>query len=253
MRIKCYETTKKNVKQYRITFMQDDKSSVDTYNFSGEDIISELHELEKEKSELFKQIIKANIYTKFDVFEYLKLFPNLELISVSGSTVLDLSGLSTLKKLTKVYIDRFSKPTNLIGINAIPNLKELWIGTFTFNGPVIIKSFDEIIKCSQLEKLGLSYSKFAEQELKRIVGLKKLKELIIHQKIETKTLAFLAVKLPQVVSSELKAWQHVQNRIDGKNIKINGKRKPYLREKEDAKKIRKYEIEFDKLKMEYAL
>lgn len=253
MKVNCFETTKNKVKQYRFTFTPEGKPPLDTFNLSGDDIITELKILKKEKPELFNETLKAIVYTKFDAFEYLNIFPNLEMVSISGSTVLQLTSLSNLKQLKQLYIDRFSKPTNLSGINRIPNLKELWIGTFTFNGPIIIKSFDELIKCSQLEKLGLSYSKFSEEELKRIIELKKLKEFNVHQKIETRTLAYLAAKLPRVNSPEFQAWQEVQYPIDGKNIKINGRRKPYLREKEDAEKIRKYTKEFDKLKTENAL
>lgn len=146
----------------------------------------------------------------------------MSLISISGSTVLEFPNLKKLKNLNQIHIDRFSKPTFLKNISTAPNLKELQIGTFTFNGPILLESFDEIIKCTKLEKLYLSYSKFSEAELKRIIEMKSLREFGVHQKIETDTLAYLSTKLTNVKSNELKAWQLVPKNWGDKNIKING-------------------------------
>lgn len=247
--VSILESTKKNNPQLSLGFKSKDIVKINVI-LEGADIDNQIELLKKSNVELFNQTKRAIIYNKGSAWNYIHQFSSLESLHISGSAILEFPNLNNLKNLRQIYIDSFSKPMRLVNLSTAKNLKELSIGTWTFNGPVILDSFDEIMKCNKLERLVLSYSIFEETELKKIINLKSLKELVIHQKIETSTLAYLAAKLPNIKSKELTPWQDVPN-SDNK-IKINGKRKPYLDKEKDKLKIHKYEEEFENLKALYA-
>ena len=248
-KIEIYESTKKKIPFVNFAITISGKL-VFKEEIKGKDYIKKLNVLRNSHQSTFDQVSQAIIYNRHSTLDYLPIFKNITFLYLSGSTVLKFPKLISFKKLDQIHIDNFSKPTSLINLRTSKNLRELWIGSFTFNGPVMIESFDEIVNCKKLEKLVLSNSKFQEEELKKIIKMKSLKELIIHQKIETSTLAFLAAKLPKLKSNELKAWQKVPENPN--QIKINGKRKPYLDIEKDKLKIGKYELEFEKLIESYA-
>ena len=250
LEVEIVESTSKSIPLLSLSFRT---GGVVKFNavLEGADSDRQTELLKKSKGEILTRTRRAIIQIKRNPWNYIRHFSNLESIHVSGATILEFPDLSILKKLRQVYIDRFTKPTLLRNLSTAKNLTELSVGTFSFNGPVIIDSFEEIVNCKKLEKLVLSYSMFKEIDLKRIVELKSLKELAIHQKVETSTLAYLAAKRPRLRSNELKAWQTVPNRTD--QVKINGKRKPFLDLKKDRLRIEKYEQEFEKFKEMHAL
>ena len=225
------------------------KEVVQHLKFEGDRIIEELASFCKQNKSLINETNKVTIYAKNLPFEYVQIFKNINTLHISTAYPLKFPDLKNLNTLSSVHINQLNKPTDLKNLSTIKNLKELYIGDFTFNAPIRIDNFDEIIQCKKLEKIFLSNAKFDEAELKRITALKSLKDFTVNQRIETDTLAYLAAKLPYVRSNELKAWQSCTTSWG--DVKINGKRKPYLFKDKDQEKIKKYEAQFEALKNKY--
>jgi len=244
------ESIGKKKKGLSLTFKAEGKV-LDYYKFEGVNASQDFGSyLELNQNEIEK-VKSLNLSIRYQPFEYIIKFTQLETLHIQGAQILSFPKLKSLTGLNSIYINQFAKPTELKNLSTAPKLEELHIGNFTFNGPIQIENFDEIIKSEKLKTLMLSYCKFDEEELKRIVNLKQLSEFGVSQKVTTETLAFLSVKLKKVKSNELKAWQECKTPWG--NIKINGKRKPYLDKEKDMDKIKKYEKKFDELRMKYAL
>lgn len=250
MKVTIQEYTERKTKCLKISFNLTEEDAT-MHNFRDPELLEKLGSFGNTHRILFQNVKTVVYYTRFNLPHLFTLFPNMRSLHISGSSVLQFPDLSNLKRLKSVFIDNYRKPTKLNNIWTADYLEELNIGTFTFSGPISIPSFDEIVKCSKLKKLILSYSKFPEDELKKIIKLQELKEFGIHQKIETETLAFLSAKMNKVNSNELRAWQKIPANHKDENVKINGKRKPYLNLKRDYKRIIKYEENFELLKKKY--
>ena len=108
------------------------------------------------------------------------------------------------------------------------------------------------LKQNNFEYLLLIFTKILDDDITPLFKLTKLKQLrLTEETYNTETYAALAAKLPNVQCECFKGYIVEDNPIDGKDIRIVGKRKPTLNKIKDRDKIEKYLKEFEILKNKY--
>lgn len=183
---------------------------------------------------------------------YLNNFKSLEVLNIRGGRIsLSFPNMLDLKCLRTIYINDQSQSSEFIGIDSAPNLKNLYIGDFTFGKSISIIHFDNIVKIKNLTSLILSNIQIEFKELRKLKLSSSLIELTLNQKFEFEEFAELSVLLPNVQSNELRPWQYCKSNKG--DVKVNGKRKPFLDSQLDSEKILRYENEFIELKGKYAI
>ena len=231
--------------------LSEEDSIVFSERFEGNNCLSNFKDCLANQSQKLELVTKISCYRTNHDLNYLQHFPNIELLDVrGGKSQLIFPNLKHYKSLTQIHINEQGKPTNLENINTAKQLKRILIGDFTFGKPVEISDFHNLLLCPNVKSLFFSNAKYPENQLSTLTQMKTLKLLTLNQKHEFRKLAELSVILSNLECQELKAWQTCQS-LNG-DIKINGKRKPYLNSKTDKERIRKYEIEFENLKKMYA-
>jgi hypothetical protein len=186
-------------------------------------------------------------YRNTDKIDYINKFFNINTLDIRGGRKeLIFPNLTKNECIKRIFINDQLKPTKLLNISTAKKLEEIFIGDFTFGKPVEIVDFNEILSCSNLKNLNLSNAKFEVEDLKKLKDLKSLAHLSINQKFDVKDLAKLSKILTNVECNELRAWQSCETPFG--DVKINGKRMPYLNSLTDKERIKMYEIEFERLK-----
>jgi len=235
-----------------ITFtLRKGKSLVLAERFEGDGCDNSLIDFLESEKEILSQVKHISCYRTNKDLEHLKYFPSIECLNVrGGKSELRFPSLDGHIFLEQIHINDQAKETKLFNIDTAIALQRIFIGDFTFGKPVTLSNFDCILLCPKLESLYFSNAKFEEHELSKLTQLKTLTRLTLNQKYEVQKLAELSVLLPNIECEELKPWQKCES--SNGDIKINGKRRPYLNSKADQKRIRKYEIEFERLQKIYA-
>ncbi len=243
------EIVGKTRKDLYIDFRLDKNSSdpIEYAKFSGESVWKDFEEYYKNNVDRFQDTIGLNIYAQFNDLAYLAKFPNVKKLWIQGSRIpLGFPDMHNLLNLEEIHINGQGKPSSYEKLNTALNLRNLYIGDWSISTQVKVASFNVILKCKSLTKLYLSHFKIVEGSVRELASLTSLQELTLPQNISVEDLAYLSVKMPSVSSEELKAYQEC-NSTQG-NVKVNGKRMPYLDKERDKQKIQKYEADFEKLK-----
>jgi hypothetical protein len=247
------EIVGKTRKDLTIDFREDSKSIKPTEyaKFSGESVWNDFEEYYQKNVDRFRDTIQLSIYAQFNDIAYLAKFPNVKKVWIQGSRIpLGFPDMQNMVNLEEIHINGQSKPSSYEKLNTALNLRNLYIGDWSLPTPVKVASFEVILKCKSLTKLYLSHFQIVEGSVRELVSLTSLQELTLPQNISVEDLAYLSVKMPSVSSKELKAYQECDS-TQG-NVKVNGKRMPYLDKEKDKKKIQKYEADFEKLKKLFA-
>jgi hypothetical protein len=247
------EIVGKTRKDLYIDFREDNNSSerLEHAMFKGESVWKDFEEYYKNNVDRFQDTIGLNIYAQFNDLAYLAKFPNVKKLWIQGSRIpLGFPDMHDLLNLEEIHVNGVGKPSSYKNLNTALNLKNLYIGDWSIPTQVKVASFDVILKCKSLTKLYLSHFKIVEGSVRELASLTTLQELTLPQNISVEDLAYLSVKMPSVSSEELKAYQECNSSLG--NVKVNGKRMPYLDKDKDKQKIQKYEADFEKLKKVFA-
>ncbi|CRK84579.1 leucine-rich repeat domain-containing protein [Neobacillus massiliamazoniensis] len=162
----------------------------------------------------------------------------------------DLSALERLENVEKLYLCWNPKATKLWDMSKNPNLKYLSIEDFkrlnqidpiescsyleelNLSGGIwntlIINTLSPIKNLQSLKILGLSNIKLKDESLEPISYLKNLLELELSNQFPTEEFARLSVVLPQTKCEYFQPFVKLNDPIDGKDIMVIGKRKPFL-------------------------
>ncbi|MED4227126.1 leucine-rich repeat domain-containing protein [Neobacillus cucumis] len=188
----------------------------------------------------------------------------------------DLSTLERLKDVAKVYLCWNPKAIKLWDMSKNPNLKYLSIEDFKRLNQIdpigLCYSLDElnlagglwttlnidtlepIKQLQNLKILGLSNLKLKDETLEPISHLKGLLELSLSNQFPTEDFAMLSVKLPQTKCEYFHPYVKLEDDpIDGKDIMVIGKRKPFLNSTKDIEKLQKYEKQFKVFQKKYQI
>jgi len=187
----------------------------------------------------------------------------------------DLSAIERLKNVEKLYLCWNPKATKLWEMSKNPNLKYLSIEDFKR-----LNQIDPIECCRYLEELnlsggiwntsnidtlapikrlqclkilGLSNIKLKDESLEPISHLRNLLKLELSNQFPTEEFARLSVMLPQTECEYFQPSVKLDDPIDGKDIMVIGKRKPFLNSSKDIEKLQKYEEQFKLFQKKYEI
>lgn len=251
MEIEINENITKSNPWITIRFSSNIKTQM-VNKFEGVNCFSELENFLTQESKIIKDCTSLKFFRRSQDLSILSYFKSLEILSIrGGKTELQFGRINHLTNLKKIHINEQSKPTNLKGIEKCKSIEHLYIGDFTFGKPVKLATTEYLAKNKSLKELFFSNTEIEFNELKKLKSMKNLKHLTLNQKYEFEEFAELSVLLPNVKSNEFKPWQNYLS--EKGDIKINGKRKPILDSNKHKSKIEKYEKEFTKLQMKYAI
>jgi len=176
----------------------------------------------------------------------------LEGLSIEWNTKCEnLWSLNKNKNLTFLEVIDFSKVNDITNISQAKKLESLSIGG-GINKAMKIKSLIPIVTLQGLSDLRLKNLKIEDNSLRPIAELKELKKLSISNQFETKEYAYLSAKMPNTKCKLFQAFTNCS--ITGSNNElvwdtmITGKRKPFLLSTKDKERIKRYTIEFEKIK-----
>ena len=251
MKAKIGEYIENRTKFIRITFEGAGESQKDQFSekFKLDDFETKLAEFFKSEKSSCDSTKELDVYIRFGNYSLINKFEKISKLLIMGAAELKLPSLVKLKNLREIHINQLSKPTRLENINTLMNLEELAIGDFSLVKPIELINLDELVKMKGLKKLILGNVKFLDKDVKKIERMNGLEELRLPQNLEVEELAYLSAKMPRTKSKELQPYQMcITQRGD---IKINGKRKPYLDRVRDKVRVEKYVKEFERIKQKY--
>lgn len=199
---------------------------------------------------------------------------NPEELMIEGIRAADLSGLEALNRLhilhlnwntkaTKLWnfscnknlvaltIEDFPKLHDISEVSAAATLKNLALKGSPANQPLKIDTLKPLVSLSNLKYLQLSNIRVEKDSIRPLASLKQLNYLSIANTFPTEDFAFLSVALSGVKCNGFSPYQKLSSAVDGKNLMITGKYKPFLNSNNDGKKIARYEREFEQFQRKY--
>lgn len=113
------------------------------------------------------------------------------------------------------------------------------------------ESLDPVGQLQKLEELMLTNLRIDTGGLRPIAKCSRLKHLTVSNQFPTADYAYLSARLPEVDCDMLTPWVRLGQALEGKDIMVVGRRKPFLSSVEDRDRIEKYERQFEKLRTEF--
>jgi Leucine-rich repeat (LRR) protein len=158
--------------------------------------------------------------------------------------------MSKNPKLKLLSIEDFKRLNQIDPIETCRSLEELHLtgGIWT---NLNIDTLGPIKHLQNLKILGLSTIKLKDESLEPISHIKGLLDLKLSNQFPTEEFARLSVTLPQTKCDYFQPYVKLDDPIDGKDIMVIGKRKPFLNSSTDIKKLQKYEEKFRELQEIY--
>ncbi|MBD7966597.1 leucine-rich repeat domain-containing protein [Paenibacillus gallinarum] len=176
---------------------------------------------------------------------------HVEVLSLSWNTkatsLWDISQNTSLKSL---LIKDFSKIHEIKALQNCTNLEQLDLSGGQWNS-LKIDSLESLRSLHNLKYLGLSNISVQDQSLEPISHLKGLGEFAVSNQFPTEQYAMLSVALPHTQCDYFQSYTYLYHPIDGKDVIVTGKRKPFLNSTRDAKKLQKYDEKFKELQNSY--
>lgn len=206
-------------------------------------------------------------------FDLILQYVNPKILYVYEMRVEDLSSLELLSGAEKLYLCWNTKAAKLWDLTKNINLKTLSIEDFKrlnsldplqycqtlqelhLSGGIWntlnIDTLEPLKQLTFLKNLGLSNIRVKDESLEPLTHLHNLVELEISNQFLTEEYARLSVALPDTKCDYFKPYVKLNDSIDGKDIMIIGKRKPFLNSSTDTKKLQKYEDMFKAFQEKY--
>lgn len=131
-------------------------------------------------------------------------------------------------------------------MNQAPEVEILQLGGDD-NNTLKLENLESLKYLHRLVYLDLSHIKVLDDSLWPISKLRGLKELVISNQFPTEEFAKLSVVLPDTKCDKFSAFVRLPPLVDGSDIMVIGKRKPFLNSKKESAKMKKYEDRFQAL------
>lgn len=167
-----------------------------------------------------------------------------------NSKIQDITPLSTISTLRTLVLLDTPKIRDLSPIASLQRLEALAFcgGIWTTNRA---RSLSPLAALPLLEELRLLSIAVEEDGLRPLAGCTRLRRLWLPDRFPTEDYAYLSVHLPQVECQMLAP--HFPTGLSSEHdVKVVGKRKPYLHSIRDAKKLARYEQQFRALQRGFA-
>lgn len=114
-----------------------------------------------------------------------------------------------------------------------------------------INTLDPLKQLVNLKYLSLTNIRVKDGSLEPVTCLKNLLEIKISNQFPTEEYAKLSVALPETKCDYFHPYVKLNDSIDGKDIMVIGKRKPFLNAILDIKKLEKYDEQFKAFQEKY--
>src|SRR5215831_4209599 len=152
------------------------------------------------------------------------------------------SFLESCRNLEMFILSDIGKITSIDPISGLKYLTHLEVsgGVETV---AKLETLKPISGCKNLSSLSLSNIRVADDDLQFAAEIPTLKELHLSNQWPTEQYALLAKRLKHVTCDHLRPWIKLEQAIDGKDVMVVGRGKPFLNSQKDAARIRRYEDE----------
>ncbi|PGK51736.1 internalin [Priestia megaterium] len=161
--------------------------------------------------------------------------------NTKASTLWDVSQNTRLRKLG---VEDFK---HLVDISVLSDC--FWLDELTLAGGVVsntlkLDNLSPLSALVNLKTLGLNNIRVKDESLSPLQHLKTLKELHISNQFPTEEYAKLSVHLRKTTCDLFQPYKKLLQHINGKDVMVTGKRKPFLNSVADVSKLEKYASQF---------
>jgi len=111
----------------------------------------------------------------------------------------------------------------------------------------VIDTLEPLTKLPKLQELRLVALKLGNDTLRPLERCMALTDLWLPNTFDVSEYAYLAAKRPDLRSNALRPYEVLEHRVNGKDVMVTGKRRPFLNSKTDSDKIAKYQVQFEAL------
>ena len=168
-----------------------------------------------------------------------------------NTKISDLSPISSLKSLRSLKLGDTPKAQDLSPIQDCQELRHV-----EFSGGIWNKNtaanLSSLASLPELRSLILLNLKLDSGGLRALAACKKLKQLTLSNQFPTEDYAYLSVCLPNTQCDMFAPYVPISTPIDGNDVMVVGRRKPFLNSKTDKQRIEKYAMTFKMLQEQFA-
>ncbi|MFI8709253.1 leucine-rich repeat domain-containing protein [Bacillus sp. NPDC077411] len=181
----------------------------------------------------------------------LELLSDVEQINLCWNTkAAKLWDLSKNMYLRSLSIEDFKKLNDIEPLQYCQTLNKLELSGGIGNA-LKINTLDPLKQLVNLKYLSLTNIRVKDGSLEPVTCLKNLLEIKISNQFPTEEYAKLSVALPETKCDYFHPYVKLNDSIDGKDIMVIGKRKPFLNAILDIKKLEKYDEQFKAFQEKY--
>lgn len=207
-------------------------------------------------------------------FDFIISSINPKHLYVYGTQVPDLTSLEQLANVKTIYLQWNTKATTLwdvsknvhlrtLGVEDFKRLEDIsvlpdcsWLEKLTLAGGVVsntlkLSTLSPLSRLVNLKTLELNNIRIKDESLSPLQHLQDLRELHISNQFPTEEYAKLSVHLPSTSCNLFRPYTKLLQHIDGKDVMVTGKRKPFLNSVSDASRLEKYEKQFRQFQDKY--
>ncbi len=159
--------------------------------------------------------------------------------------------IGEINAIETLILDDTPKIASLEPLRQLKNLTHLEVSGGIWNKNNV-KSLRPLSSLAKLHSLTLLNLKIADDSLRPLAKCRSLRELHISNQFPTEEYAFLAVNMPSTKCDKFTPYIRLTSPLDGKDIMVVGRRKPFLNSQSDIKKLEKYGDRFNQLKRDFA-
>ena len=162
----------------------------------------------------------------------------------------DLSPLATVIGLETLVLVHTPKVRSLVPLASLDRLRAFDCSGGIWNENNVDSL--EPIGGLALEEVRLLHLRIAADGLRPLARVKTLRRLSLSNQFPTEDYAFLSVHLPDTTCDQFVAFRRLDPPLDGKDVMVTGRRKPFLNAQADRERLRQYADAFEALRREYA-
>lgn len=168
-----------------------------------------------------------------------------------NTKVSDLSPVGRISSLETLILEDTPKVMDLAPLAGLHALTAMEFSGGIWNKNHAI-SLEPLSRLPALEELHLLNLVLGTGGLRPLALCSKLKTLLVSNQFETEDYAFLSVRLPNTECRMFAPYVRLDEPIEGKDVMVVGKRKPFLSSTLDAKRLARYVRKFEQRRAEFS-
>jgi hypothetical protein len=167
-----------------------------------------------------------------------------------NTKVRDLSPIGMLTALETLVLLDTPKVRSLVPLETLGRLRAFECSGGIWNQNNVDSL--EPVSGLPLEDVRLMHLQVAVEGLRPLAAVKTLRRLRVSNQFPTEDYAYLSVHLPAAACDRFAPFTRVDPPLDGKDVLVTGRRKPFLNTQADQAQLRKYVDAFEALRRQYA-